>query len=124
MSLTLRCLGALVFALTAAACSSSSSSTPDNGPNASSTTITVTESNGAPVSQIQVTLSSGILNNQPTGIITSGTTNGGGQVTFSNLPADGQLCASTATTVGGIVYRVSHCAHPFPAGYTLKFHKF
>ncbi|HVN68028.1 MAG TPA: hypothetical protein VMU38_00035 [Candidatus Binatia bacterium] len=110
-----------VAALLAVAACSSSSSTPNSGANASSTTITVTTSKGSPISQIQVTLSTGILDGEGTGVITAEPTNGSGQVTFSNLPASGQLCVSTSTTDGGHLYRAYHCTQPFPAAYTLKF---
>ena len=116
-----RCLGLAVAAAALAACNDSSSSTAPAGPNAGATTITVTTAKGAPMSQLEVTLSTGIADGEATGTIASDPTNGVGQVTFSNLPAMGQLCVSTATTVGGQVYRADHCADPFPANDTLKF---
>jgi ABC-type glycerol-3-phosphate transport system substrate-binding protein len=116
-----RSLGLAALLLAVAACSGGSSGSTPSTPNASSTTITVTTSNGAPISQIQVTLSTGITDGEATGPITSNPTNGAGQVLFSNLPAAGQLCVSTATMVGGHLYTASHCAQPFPASYTLKF---
>jgi hypothetical protein len=103
------------------ACHSSSGSTVPGGPNASSTTITVTNDLGDRLGQIPVTLSTGISKNEPTGVITSDPTNSVGQVTFSNLPTTGQLCVYAATTINEIVYRVNHCATPFPSSYTLKF---
>ncbi len=116
-----RCLGLAVAAAALAACNDSSASTTPAGPNAAATTITVTTAKGAPVSQLEVTLSNGILDGEATGAIASDPTNGVGQVQFSSLPVTGQLCVSTATTVGGKVYRADHCADPFPSNYTLKF---
>lgn len=107
--------------LAAAACSGSSNSTPNTAPNASSTTVTLTTAKGAPISQLLVTLSTGISGGGPTGVIASDPTNSAGQVVFSNLPGAGQLCVFAATTVGGVVYKTQHCASPFPARYTLKF---
>jgi hypothetical protein len=116
-----RSLGPAVLLATATACNGGSSSTPSTTGNPASTTITVTTSKGGPIGHLQVTLSTGITNGQPTGTITSAPTSSIGQVTFSNLPASGQLCASAANVVGVTVYRASHCAAPFPAAYTLKF---
>ncbi len=116
-----RCLGLAVAAAALAACNDSASNAAPAGPNASATTITVTTAKGAPISQLEVTLSTGILDGEATGAIASDPTDGVGQVKFSNLPVTGQLCVSTATTVGGKVYRADHCADPFPANYTLKF---
>lgn len=116
-----RSLGFAVLLASVTACNGGSSSTPTGGPNPSSTTITVTTSKGAPIAEIQVILSTGLANGIVTGEITSAPTSGDGQVTFSNLPGSGQLCASTSNVVGVTVYRASHCASPFPAAYTLKF---
>ena len=63
-----------------------------SGPNANSTTVTVTNAVGTRLGQIPVTLSTGITNNQP-----------------------------AATTYNQTVYRASHCATAFPSSYTLKF---
>jgi hypothetical protein len=109
------------LACAVSACSSSSSGSVPSGPNAGSTLITVTSGKGAPLGDLSVTLSTGIGNGGPTGIITYQRTNSAGQVTFSNLPSAGQLCVYSATTFNGIVYRASHCAYPFPSSYTLKF---
>lgn len=111
---------AILGLLVTVACSSSSA-TPAAGPNATSTIITVTTAKGAPMAHLEVTLSTGLLNGQATGVIASDSTNGGGQVSFTNLPSSGQVCVSTATTVGGELFRANHCAAPFPAKYTLKF---
>lgn len=108
----------------ATACNSSTSSNPSaGGPNPNSTTITVETSKGAPITSLPVILSTGFGAGGPTGIIDSERTNGGGQVTFVNLPRSGQLCVYAATQVGGIVYKVHHCASPFPARYILRFPK-
>jgi hypothetical protein len=122
MSAYFRC--AFVIALLAgiSACSSSSSSgTTPSGPNAGSTTVTVETSTGGRLGGYQVTLSRGIGNGGPTGVIDSERTDGAGQVTFFNLPSNGQLCAYTSVTIGAKLYAVSHCAQPFPSSYTLKF---
>jgi hypothetical protein len=123
MSLRVRRVGAVALFLALVACSSSSSSTPSGGPNPSSSVITVTTSTGSPLSDILVTLSTGITDGQPTGVITSQRTDASGVVTFYNLPSSGQLCVSAETTVGGHLYRTSHCASPFPARDTLAFPK-
>jgi hypothetical protein len=104
-----------------AACNSSSGSTTPSGPNAKSTTVTVTNASGARLGEIPVTLSTGIVNKEPSGVISSQPTNSVGQVTFSNLPGFGQLCVYAATTNNDIVYRTNHCATAFPSSYTLKF---
>jgi hypothetical protein len=116
-----RSLGLAVLLVTATACNGNSSSTPSTGPNPTSTTITVTTSKGAPIAELQVILSTGLTNGVPTGVITSAPTSSAGQVTFSNLPHSGQLCASTSNVVGVTIYRANHCAAPFPGAYTLKF---
>jgi hypothetical protein len=104
-----------------AACNSSTGSTTPSGPNANSTTVTVTNDLGARLGEIPVTLSTGIVNKEPSGVISSQPTNSVGQATFSNLPASGQLCIYAATTINEIVYRANHCATGFPSSYTLKF---
>jgi len=124
MSLRVCAVGALALSLALAACSSSSSSTPSTGgPNASSAVITVTTSSGSPLSGITVTLSTGITDGQPTGVINSQRSDSSGIVTFYNLPSSGQLCVSAETIAGGRFYRTNHCASPFPARYTLAFPK-
>lgn len=115
----LRSLVILTLLSLVAACSNNSPSTPA-GPNASSTTITVTTKSGAPIDQIAVNLSTSLGTNGPVGIINSNRTNSGGQVRFSNLPSSGQLCVYAATLVGGTLFKASHCQQPFPANYTLK----
>lgn len=114
-------LGIIGVLLFLTACSSSATPGTNNGSNPSSTTITVTTSNGARLSGIEVELSTGISDGQPTGVITSDPTNSFGEVTFSNLPSSVQLCAFAATSVGGNIYKTSHCGKPFPANFTLKF---
>jgi len=123
MSLRARTVGTIALLLALVACSSSSSSTPPSGPNPGSTVVTVTTSTGSPLSDILVTLSTGITNGQPTGVITTQRTDSSGIVTFYNLPSSGQLCVSAETTAGGRLYRTNHCASPFPARYTLAFPK-
>ena len=121
MSAPLRYALAAAIVLSAGACSSSGSGTTPSGPNPGSTTVTVTTSKGARLGDYYVTLSRGVGNGGPTGIIDSERTNSVGQVTFGNLPSSGQLCVYTSTIVGGRLYQVSHCAQPFPSNYTLKF---
>ena len=121
MKQMIRDLGIVLMLSTVAACSSSSTSSTPTGPNASSTTVTVETKDGTRLGQIPVTLSTGITNGLPTGIITSDPTNSIGQVTFSNLPSAGQLCVSAETSGSGKVYRTHYCAYPFPATYTLHF---
>lgn len=123
MVFSLRSLGAGALLLALAACNGSSSSTPSDLPNASTTVVTVTTSTGGPLGGLTVTLSTNIVQGEPTGVISSQRTDSGGTVTFNNLPSQGQLCVFSATTVGGNIYKGTHCAHPFPARYTLKFPK-
>jgi len=117
----LRYLGLVALVCTMSACNGGSSSSTPPAPNASRTTITVTTSSGAPISEIAVTLSTGLTNGNAVGVIASERTDGGGQAIFRNLPLSGQLCVSTANAIGVQVYRANHCADPFPATYTLKF---
>jgi hypothetical protein len=121
MNSTVRRLGIIGVLLSVTACSSSTTPATNNGPNPSSTTITVTTSQGSRISGIEVELSTGISSGQPTGVITSEPTDSFGEVTFTNLPSSVQLCTFAATSVGGNFYKTSHCAKPFPTNYTLKF---
>jgi hypothetical protein len=121
MSASLRCALAATLLIGSVACSNSSSSSTPSGPNPSSTTITVEAYNGGRLGGYQVTLSTGLGADGPTGIITSERTNGVGQVIFYNLPSNGQLCVYTSVTIGARLYAVNHCAQPFPSKYTLKF---
>jgi hypothetical protein len=123
MVLLLRSLGTGVLLFALAACNGSSSSSPSTLPNATSTVVTVTTSTGGPLAGLTVQLATNIVKGEPTGVISSQRSGAGGTVTFSNLPAQGQLCVFSATTVGGTIYKATHCAHPFPARYTLKFPK-
>ena len=68
-----------------------------------------------------VTLSRSIVNGGPTGGIRILRTNHAGQVIFTSLPSSGQLCVYSSMVVGGTLYKVSHCAQPFPANYALKY---
>lgn len=117
----IRYFGIVALVCTISACNGGSSNSTPPAPNASQTTITVTTSSGAPISEIVVTLSTGLTNGNALGTIASERTDGGGQVIFRNLPSLGQLCVSTANAVGVQVFRANHCADPFPATYTLKF---
>jgi hypothetical protein len=123
MILNARSLGAIALLCALAACNSSSGSSANTLPNASTTLITLTTSTGAPLSGLTVVLSTGITKGEPSGMISSARTDSAGQATFMNLPSVGQLCVSSSTTVGGHLYRTNHCAYPFPAHYTLKYPK-
>src|SRR5579863_9688089 len=78
--------------------STSSSSSPAPSRNPGSTTITVEDSQNKPLSLAQVTLSSSVDDtNQPTGTIYGTQTTGpSGQVSFHDLPAFGQVCATAS----------------------------
>ncbi len=117
-----------IVALSAAllsGCGGSSSiiSTPPNQ-NATKSTVTVFTSemlSSEDVIQIPlvggtVVLSKSIIGTSPQNPIASGVTNQAGQVTFSALPASGQLCVSIESKQTF----VSKCRHPFPAAVTLS----
>jgi hypothetical protein len=112
----------IVGLLGALAACSSGSSTPStsNAPNPSSTTVTLMLKGGGLYDQ-PVTLSRSIVNGGPTGVIRILRTDHTGQVVFSSLPSSGQLCVYSSMVVGGTLYKVSHCAQPFPANYALKY---
>ena len=88
----------------------------DNAPNPSSTTVTLMLKGGGLYDQ-PVTLSRSIVNGGPTGVIRILRTNHAGQVIFTSLPSSGQLCVYSSMVVGGTLYKVGHCAQPFPASY-------
>jgi hypothetical protein len=113
----LRALGTIGVLCSVVACNSTSSSVIPPVPNPSSTTITVNSSTGAPIAYLSVTLSTGIANHAPTGVISTAKTNALGMVTFTNLPFSGQACVSA---INGSIF-ASYCATPFPATYTLAF---
>ncbi len=115
-----RCSVIIGLFLVSACAGSSSSPTPPANANPTSITITVTGKGGGPVFDVSVVLSTSIVDGQPGGVISSDPTNSGGQVTFFNLPRSGQLCVYAITNINGPVQHASHCAYPFPAGYTLK----
>ena len=112
----------IVSLLGALAACSSGSSTPStsNAPNPSSTTVTLMLKGGGLYDQ-PVTLSRSIVNGGPTGVIRILRTNHAGQVIFTSLPSSGQLCVYSSMVVGGTLYKVGHCAQPFPASYALKY---
>jgi hypothetical protein len=112
----------IISLLGALAACSSGSSTPStsNAPNPSSTTVTLMLKGGGLYDQ-PVTLSRSIVNGGPTGVIRILRTNHAGQVIFTTLPSSGQLCVYSSMVVGGTLYKVSHCAQPFPASYALKY---
>jgi hypothetical protein len=99
-----------------AGCNTSSAVPPAPSPNPNSTQITTETFGGQPIANLTVTLSTGITNHEPSGVIATAKTNYAGIVTFSNLPS-GQLCVSA---VQGSLF-ASYCASPFPATYTLQF---
>ncbi|MFZ0575397.1 MAG: hypothetical protein WA304_11245 [Candidatus Cybelea sp.] len=117
MSWMLRVLGTIGVLCSVVACNSSGSSVIPPAPNPSSTTITVNSSTGAPIAYLPVTLSTGIANHAPTGVISTVKTSALGTVTFTNLPFSGQACIS-ATSASIFA---SYCATPFPGTYTLTF---
>jgi hypothetical protein len=121
MACIVRRLGIISLLGALAACSSGSSTpSTSNAPNPSSTTVTLTLKGGGLYDQ-PVTLSHSIVNGGPTGVITTERTNRAGQVLFESLPSSGQLCVFSSMLVGGTLYKVSHCAQPFPANYGLKY---
>ena len=113
------CSSLLVLAacVTLVSCGGGSSSSTPGAPNSTSTTVTVLAPSGNPVSQIPVTLSTGVAGTTPTGVISIKNTSGNGAVTFSSLPSQGQLCVSTTNGVSS----VNHCQQPFPSTVTLQF---
>ncbi|MFY9737445.1 MAG: hypothetical protein WAK11_00190 [Candidatus Cybelea sp.] len=117
MSLMLRVVGTIGVLCSIVACNSSGSSALPPTPNPSSTTITVNSATGAPIAYLSVTLSTGIANHAPSGVISTAKTSALGTVTFTNLPFSGQACVSA--TEASIF--ASYCATPFPATYTLAF---
>jgi hypothetical protein len=122
MALIARCLGIVGLLCAVIACKGGPSSpSVSNAPNPSSTTVTLTTSKGGPLYDLPVTLSTGVVNGSPTGVIRVQRTDTAGQAIFISLPSSGQLCVSSVTEAGGTVYRTSHCAQPFPASYRLEF---
>jgi hypothetical protein len=117
MSWMLRVLGTIGVLCSVVACNSSGSSALPPTPNPSSTTITVNSSAGTPIPYLSVTLSTGIANHAPTGVISTAKTSALGTVTFTNLPFSGQACISA---INASIF-ASYCATPFPATYTLVF---
>ena len=121
MACIVRRLGIISLLAALAACSSGSSTpSTSNAPNPSSTMVTLMLKGGGLYDQ-PVTLSRSIVNGGPTGVIRILRTNHAGQVTFTGLPSSGQLCVFSSMVVGGTLYKVSHCAQPFPANYALKY---
>jgi hypothetical protein len=121
MAWTVRSLGILGLLYALAACSSGSSTpSTNNGPNPSSTTVTL-KLKGGGLYNMPITLSHSISNGGPTGIIRTSLTNRAGQVVFEDIPSSGQLCVYSSMLVGGTEYKVSHCAQPFPGSYTLSY---
>ena len=121
MACIVRRLGVIGLLGALAACSSGSSTpSTSNAPNPSSTTVTLTLKGGGLYDQ-PVTLSRSIVNGGPAGDISTLRTNHAGQAIFTTLPSSGQLCVYSSMVVGGTLYKVSHCAQPFPASYALKY---
>jgi hypothetical protein len=100
-----------------AGCNTSSSTIPSASPNPAGTTVTVKTAAGTPIANITVTLSTGITNHKPTGVISTAKTDYAGVVTFTNLPFSGQVCVSA---VDGTLF-AGYCASPFPSTFTLMF---
>ncbi len=110
------------FALLLAGCGGGSSgSNPPVQTNAPSSVITVNSASGAPLPGLVVTLSTGLNNSTPTGVISTQTTNASGQTTFSGLPSTGTLCVSTVRGAAPNVTFAGQCFFPFPSSYTLQF---
>jgi hypothetical protein len=118
-------LAAVVFAAQLlAGCGGSSNviSSPPSS-NASKTTVTVFTTQmissdnviQVPLAGGTVVLSESIIGTNPQNEIAEGTTDQNGQVSFNQLPANGQLCVS----VEHAATFVSKCRHPFPATVTL-----
>jgi hypothetical protein len=100
-------------------CGGGGGSTPSTSNNPATTVVTVDYA-GAPLAGIKVTLSTGLNNQTPTGVIATAATNSSGQVTFA-LPATGTLCVSaTETTNAGPTFAGNCAAAPFPSSYALS----
>jgi hypothetical protein len=114
--------GHFVFALSVlalTACGGGGSSTP-SAPNNPSTTLVTVDFANAPLAGIKVTLSTGLNNQTPTGVIATAATNALGQVTFS-LPATGTLCVSASETIGSGTAFAGNCnSQPFPSTFGLS----
>jgi hypothetical protein len=113
--------GRYAFALVACAltaCGGGGSSAPTSD-NPASTVVTV-DFAGSPLAGVKVTLSTGLNNQTPTGVIATAATNAAGQVTFS-LPATGTLCVSAVETISsGMALGGSCAAQPFPSTYGIS----
>jgi hypothetical protein len=108
---------ALVGFLTGCGGGSGSSSTPT----AASGILVTVDYAGAPLSGVKVTLSNGLNNQTPTGVIQTASTNASGQVTFTSLPSSGTVCISaTETTNAGTSFSGNCVTSPFPADDTLS----
>jgi len=106
-------------ALVLGGCSGGGSSTPSTANNPSTTAVTVDFAN-APLAGVKVTLSTGLNNQTPTGVIATASTNAEGQVTFS-LPATGTLCISATETISSGTAFAGNCAsQPFPSTFSLS----
>ncbi len=117
-------LAAALLGAIAAGCGGGSTSVTtgatQNSPAATITVMTAeTFPNGnvvqVPAIGVTVTLSTGVSGTTPTGVRATAVTNGSGAATFTGLPANGQLCASAATTS----LFAAHCPSPFPGAVTL-----
>ncbi len=86
--------------------------------NPSSTTITVENSQNKPLALAQVTISTSVDdNNQPTGTIYGSKITGpSGAVSFNNLPAFGQVCATASER---FYTTVAVCKDPFASTETI-----
>jgi hypothetical protein len=115
---------AAVSILTAAGCGGSGSSiTAGQSQNAPLTAVTVSEAQTfpdgsvvqVPAVGVTVSLSTGVNGTTPTGVRATAVTSTAGVVTFTNLPASGQLCVSVAASS---LFAAS-CREPFPGAVTL-----
>jgi hypothetical protein len=108
----------LIGVLTLAACGGGGSSTPTTD-NPASSLVTV-EFASASLAGVTVTLSTGLNNQTPTGVIATAATNSAGQVTFS-LPATGTLCVSATEAINSGTAFAGNClSQPFPTSISLS----
>jgi hypothetical protein len=110
-----RSFGVLLVALLLGGCGGGGSSAPSTPVNPSTTVVTIDNAAATPLAGINVTLSTGLNGQTPTGVITTTATNAAGQVTFS-LPQTGTLCVSATVTTGNSATFAGTCkSPPFPA---------
>lgn len=104
-----------IFALAAAGCSSSNTSSVPSNPQQSTVTVTF---QGTARAGVTIVESTGYVNGTATGVITSAVTNAQGQATLL-VPGFGQICFSASIQFPGGPSAASHCAEPIEASVTL-----